>query len=456
LLAILAWAVSLGLSLSFWPGIMIWDASRQYRQALSGHFDDWHPPLLEWIWRQFLVVMPGPGTMLTLQLGLYGAGLGFLAWRSWKQGHGRQAMFIAATGLFPATLLVMATITKDALMVGVLMAAFACFLRFHDTGSGRARLIGVVLIVIAACLRFNAFLAELPLLLLAMPQNWTARPLRAVLALAISAVLLVLAMPAANRLLKAERSDVALSLVIFDLGGITAQGGVNVFPPMPVKNAIAVNRTCYVAERWDSYSWWVDPVCPIRFVTVREAFAQGGINPQLFWIKAIVTHPIAYAAHRLAHWNIASQFLIHESGIRWVTSASDPNEWSYVTAPNVGNQSVTAGVWAVNATPLGWPCWWLAFSFALLVLGRRLSGAGPMLALAASAFLYELGYIPLSVAAELRYHCWPTIAALIAAVWFVGAWRRTPLDQRPGQTARWLAAAPLVLVSVLGLWWRLG
>ena len=35
----------------FWPGIMTWDAIRQYGQAVSGQYDDWHPPAMNWLWR---------------------------------------------------------------------------------------------------------------------------------------------------------------------------------------------------------------------------------------------------------------------------------------------------------------------------------------------------------------------------------------------------------------------
>src|SRR5689334_18062448 len=98
---------------------MIWDSGRQYAQALSGQFDDWHPPLMEWVWRLFLPLIPGPGPMLALQLGIYGAALGFLVHRSWRRGHRRQAAWLAATSLFPPTLLLMATIIKDSLMAAI-------------------------------------------------------------------------------------------------------------------------------------------------------------------------------------------------------------------------------------------------------------------------------------------------------------------------------------------------
>jgi hypothetical protein len=442
------------LSLSFWPGIMAWDSGRQYAQALSGQFDDWHPPLMEWFWRCFIPLMPGPLPMLILQLGIYGAALGFLAYRSWQSGHRQQAAWLAATGLFPPTLLLMATIIKDSLMAAILLAAFVLLGRFRDTGNRLSGFIGVALILIASCLRFNAFLAGLPLLTMAMPTGWTRHRRRAALVIAGATALLLLTMPVVNRLLEAKRSGVELSLVIFDLGGITAHGGGNAFPPLAVKNPIAVNQSCYLAERWDSYSWWVDPLCPIQFASVSSAFARQGINPELFWIKAIAAHPLAYAAHRLDHWNIASRFLVRKTSERWITSASDPNDWGFRVAPNLGNRIVTSAVRAANSTPFGWPCWWLALSFGLVMLGRRLPHSRQLLALAGSALLYGLGYSLFSVAAELRYYCWPMMATLIATVLFVGQWRETPTPLRPGAVHQALAAAPLVLVTLFGLGWR--
>jgi hypothetical protein len=168
-------------------------------------------------------------------------------------------------------------------------------------------------------------------------------------------------------------------------------------------------------------------------------------------MQAILSHPLAYAAHRLDHWNIATQFMTRTIGERWIISASDPNDWGFRVAPNPVNRFVTAAVWAVNATPLGWPCWWVALSFGLVVLGRR---SPPVLALAGSAFLYSLGYAVFSVASELRYYCWPMMACLIAAVMFARHWRDMPADLRPGWMGQVMAITPLLLVTVLGLSWR--
>ena len=130
LAAMLAWAAGLALSFSFWPGIMVWDSGRQYGQALSGRFDDWHPPLMEWIWR------------LSCLDARSGTDAGPAAWPCplphwvfWRIEAGGEAAqaetaWLAATGLFPPTLLLMATIIKDSLMAAMLLAAFALLVRF--------------------------------------------------------------------------------------------------------------------------------------------------------------------------------------------------------------------------------------------------------------------------------------------------------------------------------------
>ena len=156
----------------------------------------------------------------------------------------------------------------------------------------------------------------------------------------------------------------------------------------------------------------------------------------------------------MEHWNIASQFLVRQTTGRWITSASDPNYWSFRVTPNLLNRLVIAAVWVTNATPLGWPCWWAALVFGLVTLASRLRDTRPMLTLAGSALLYDLGYVFVSVASELRYYCWPIMATLIAMVMFMSHWRETPATQRPGATQQILAAAPLALVTVLGLGWR--
>ena len=35
---------------ALWPGYALYDTVGQYKQALSGEFDDWHPPIMARLW----------------------------------------------------------------------------------------------------------------------------------------------------------------------------------------------------------------------------------------------------------------------------------------------------------------------------------------------------------------------------------------------------------------------
>ena len=87
--AIQAWA--------YWPGLMTWDAVRQYGQAIDGDFDDWHPPAMEWLWRQLLPLHSGPQPMLLLQLALYWGGFALLA--GWALRARRPGLAVALAAM---------------------------------------------------------------------------------------------------------------------------------------------------------------------------------------------------------------------------------------------------------------------------------------------------------------------------------------------------------------------
>ncbi|MFT3976383.1 MAG: hypothetical protein QM688_04610 [Sphingomonas bacterium] len=429
-------------SLAYWPGLVTWDSLRQYDQALSGDFDDWHPPAMEWVWRQLLPVAHSPAPMLVLQLGLYALGFALLIAAAART---RRAVAIACIALLPLSVALMATIVKDSLMTGALLAAAGLCATADRRGIGWPRAAAFALLLFASTLRFNAIFATLPLALWTLPAAWRRRPARMVAGCAAMCALLAAAMPLANHVAGAKPSGVELSLIIFDLGGITLHSGEDQFPPSGVADAVAVNRHCYTPVKWDSYSWWVDAPCPIGFEQVRDAFARAHIEPHLFWLRAILRHPLAYAEHRLAHWNVETRFLAHDSVDRPVQVSAPPNDWGFAVTPN---QVVRAVDWLAcrsGETPLGWPCVWIAAMIGLLWAGRV---GFPARVMAWSALLYALGYAPLGVAAELRYYLWTMVAGAVALVFAMGDWRDAGM--RPG----WRLWGPPLVVAVIATGFR--
>ena len=422
---------------AFWPGVMVWDAIRQYRQALRGRYDDWHPPAMNWLWRQLGGLAAGPAPMLVVQAGLYWAGFVLLAWAAARGGRRWPAAAIVACALLPIPYLLVGTVLKDSLMAGGLVFA-AGLIAVRRPGDRAAGALAGMVLVACATLRFNAVPACLPLAAILAPPAWRRTPIRLAAVLLVCAGVLAAALPVANRLLHAERSGVELSLVVYDLGGITRFAGVDAFPPVAVADPVAVNARCYTPVSWDVYAWWGPAPCPIGFGNVGASFAARGISPEAWWLRQIAAHPLAYARHRLAHANRNLRLWVRDGDLPTLSLESDPNPWGYrVPAGNLRDWIDALAV-ASLTTPLGWPVCWLALAVACLVVRPR--GPGLAVPLAWSVVLYAASYVPLSVASEVRYHFWTMTGAALAAVLTGAALAGEP---RVGR-GRWVAAALLV------------
>jgi hypothetical protein len=433
--AIGATVAALGLAhwLAFRPGIMVWDSIRQYGQALSGRYDDWHPPAMNWLWHVLLRVEAGPGPMLVVQLVLYWGGTGLLAMAAARRGRWLLAGTVVAIALLPMFVVLEGTVLKDSLMAGCLLSA-AGILAWRPA-NGWARIAVAVLLVVAATLRFNAVPAIVPLALAAMPERWTATRARLLGAGVAVAIALLAVMPLANRLLDAQSSGVEYSLITYDLGGITYYSSDDAFPPMPpVKDARAINTGCYTSISWDRYAWWGDAPCAIGFGTVRAAFAASGKSPALWWLGQVARHPLAYAMHRLGHFNRNIRLWTRDTALPTLSLKSDPNDWNLQVAPNRLSVAIERLATRSEGTILGWPVWWIVLGAGALAFwpgdGRR-GVATPLLW---SGLLYAASFLPLSVASEVRYHLWTMLALGIGAAHALDEqWRRAG---RFGQIAK--------------------
>jgi len=381
--------------------------------------------------------------------------------------------------MLPLPLAMMGAVLKDCQMAGALMAATALLALMPQRHSWWVRVPALALLVGAATLRFNALPACLPLAVALLPEAWRHGWKRLTIATLACALVIGAALPVANRLLRAEPSGVGLSLVIFDLSGITYHSHVDVFPDIAVKNRVAVNARCYTPVKWDHYAFWSPTPCPIQFNDIQAAFAASGESPYVHLAKAIAAHPIAYAEHRLAHFNINTRFLVHDEVDAPGLIESAPNPWHYEVAPNGALSFMERAAFLTGHTPLGWPIWWMTVALAALALSPGLPSRRLAVPVALSALLYGLGYLPASVAEELRYHLWTMLGACIAGLVVMNdlisspakagvqsherwrSWFRIPAfageqeGLHPRKDAFVIALAPLVVVTILATIWRL-
>jgi len=419
-------------SFAYWPGIMIDDARWQYQQSVDNSYEDWHPPLMAWIWRKLMSINPGPAPMFVLQLTLYWSGIGLAAYWAHRCGRKKLALAIALVGWLPAPFALTGTVTKDCLMAGALLSATGLLLVRAvvetRTSKAAATLGSIALVFFAAALRLNAVVACLPILLAALPGKLTSTKFRVATAGAACAIALLAIGPVIDNLLQAERTDVDLSLIIFDLGGITENSRVNQFPDLRVRDPVAVNHRCYDPVEWDSYSSWAKKPCPLGFEPFENAKDEDDFSPLAIWLNAILHHPLAYAQHRLTHFNLSTEFLVPTGPVFTAWSQSVPNPWGYSIHPNALLTAVTRIADADAHIPLGWPIFWICLGLAALVAAVSVQAPPIVIAVAASSALYGLSYLFFGVAVGMRYYFWTISGAALAAVLVGGelAQRRTP------------------------------
>lgn len=441
------------ISYSYWPGIMIDDARWQYQQAIDNSFEDWHPPLMAWVWRQLSTIEPGPAPMFILQLSLYWAGIALIAGAAYRRGRPWLAVALALAGWVPAPLALTGTITKDCLMAAMLGCSAGLLLWRDLVGTRMARASlsagALLILVLAAALRFNAFLACLPLALAAVPPSFISTKPRLIATGLAATALFLISGPAVANLLDAEKTDVQLSLIIFDLAGITEHSGVAQFPDMQVARPVEATHRCYDPYQWDSFSSWAKKPCPLNFDRFQAAIEKQNLNPVALWLRSIGSHPLAYAEHRLIHFNLSTWFLVR-SGPRFTAwSDSVPNPWNYHVRANAGRKAINGlADWAA-LTPLGWPIFWLCLSLAAAIIAVSARLQPEIVAIAASPFLYGAGYLVFGVATGMRYYLWTMMGGALAAILVMGS-----LQDHAPRRAR-IAGAVLAVPTAMAILARL-
>jgi len=441
---------------AYWPGVMIDDARWQYQQAVDNAYEDWHPPLMAWIWRRMAFVVPGPAPMLLLQLLLYWGGIGLIAWWAYRRGERGLAIAIACAGWLPAPLALSGAVLKDVLMAGFLLCAAGMLLcRTMVQARVRAALTvaSILCLFVAAALRLNAVFACLPLLLAALPRAFTRTSLRAVVSAIAGAAAFLATGPAVSNLVQAEDTKVNLSLMIFDVGGITERSGVNQFPDFGVRDPVKVNHQCYDPKEWDSYSTWANRPCPLGFERFDALVDEGDVSVTLLWLNAIANHPLAYAEHRLDHFNRSVWFLVPKGPDFTAWLQSVPNPWGFQVRPNSVLTSVSAYADAAAATPLGWPIFWISLALAVLIASFSTSTSAEARAIAASAFLYGMSYLAVGVAVGVRYYFWTISGAALAALVLAVELRSS--GARIGRIALVISTAVVAIPSLLAIGARL-
>lgn len=404
------WALTLAV---FHPGVAMYDTLMQYRQVLSGRFDDWHPPAMARLWQALAPLGGGQAPLFVVQITLYWLGFALLALALVRGGRMRSAAALGVVAVLPPFLGWQVVVLKDAQMTGALLAAVSVIGAAWLSGRRPGILAWTgarVLLLYAVLVRANAVFAAAPLVAMLLPLGWRGRTM---VALGGIAATIALSPPVNHHILGARDSGVARTQPIYDLAAIAvrAPGAETGLTPAAVEHIRA--RGCAKPFFWDPLS--DSGPCGVDAAPLAR-MPVGKLN--LLWVRAILAHPIAYAEHRLTHLNSTGRWLVP---YRW--PGAPPSIASERNDVGLGSPGPVARGWQrfaglVAETPLGWPFAWAALALAGLVALGRSSGreAEVARALFVSALAGEASFAAISIASDLRYHLWMMIAAAIGLV----------------------------------------
>jgi hypothetical protein len=392
-----------------YPGFMSFDSAVQLSEARAGHYTDWHPPVMAWLWRYLDMLVAGPLLMLLLQSGLLLFGTYALLRRVARSTYA--ACGAVAILVFPPVGTAMAVIWKDSLMVAAIVAGLALLV---SPSRGR-RIAALALFAFAAAVRYNGFTITLvPVIAL---FRWS----DAIIGLrryAIAAVAWLATVGCGQLANRALTDDVMHpwhgSLAMFDIVGT-----IRFSPPMsddelgeilrgtPMMVARDLQREAIAA--YDA-QWGVFRIR--RSFMQQPSTAEQRDAIERAWRTLVLAHPLAYAQHR---WRVFRRVLTFEPRVI-------PYVWTGIDdefGENVAFEPPCFQQWLIDRALVFASSWlmrvWMYGLLAIAMLGFARDRVA--LSLGVSAVISELALFVLAPTEDFRYSLWLVAAALLAVFW---------------------------------------
>jgi putative flippase GtrA len=402
-----------------YPGEFTNDSVKQYAQALSGQYADWHPPIMAWVWSLFLPITDGPLTILILHLGLHWLGFALIADALLCQGQPRSAWLTLLSGAFPVFLFYNGLIIKDVGMASAMLVAFGLGFRYRINGQPvplLVLLLAALLLTYGTLVRTNAIFAFGPLFIYLFAGRARLASIKQLVLLSI--LLASLALPLSNYinhdLLRAKKDGSIQSLLLFDLNGIAYHSGdLNV---LPSEFAFSMEdlQHCYTPYWWDTISPWGG--CHFAWERLGPENSSARRNLGHRWVTEVVKHPLDYVVHRLKVLNSMLYFLVPAKHCRYALGCGGAVPKTH-DVPQIANRDV--GIDYIKKNPLSLPVNWLVLGVVLLLLTNRIK---PSETLSATRTLLLSGVSILSlmmfigVATDIRYAYWSIMSIMLAAI----------------------------------------
>jgi len=395
------------------PGYMSADSTYQLSQSRGDNpLNDWHPPMMAFIWRYLDKLIAGPFLMLVLQSVTFLIGLYVVLTHVMSK---RAAAIVAVLVLLaPQNIHVMAVIWKDSQMAGFLMAAIAGLLSERR----RWRIVGYLFIFLATAVRYNAAAPTFPIVILLFDRHGTLHWLRRYGTACVLWVALTLAAFKANEVM-IKRHDyvwvtgaapVDIYGVLYFAPSVDTDALEREFPDAPWAAPGQIREVVEYGYKPDNNYWHAveGPQAILKFPsTPKQRDAIAGV-----WKKVVFGNPLAFFKHRVSVfitqlragvtvWDAFVNEGWAEDGLKHrATPSSIQAWWVSIVKKLAGKRILRAKMYFV-----------LTLIFLLLCRRQRIAFVVLM-----SGLAHATGVMLVAPAVDYRYIHWTVVCAIVGGI----------------------------------------
>jgi hypothetical protein len=407
-----AWICAVGFFITvitFYPGFMSPDSLAQYQQSLTFEFSDWHPPTFAFVWAIFNSIYPSPQWMLFIQVGGYWLILYLLMTSNDSIIYG----LLLPTLLFISPMMVglIGVIWKDVHLAVAWGLAFTIVYYFVVRSTPIpwfALIASLALFIYGSLIRHNAFVATAPFLIYLLVGRPYLRTIpRTMFAYVAIAIVTFASLSLSTEFLyHAKRTNVFLTLPVFDWAGITVHSGANQFPIQFNAGELEKINDCYATLKADPFIWG-----DCKFVYESLANRTSRSDAYKSWIGAIARHPVAYFIHRLK--SFGTNLCVYRCPWipEYVSTGTYPNEFGLETKRHALYDMLIGYVAAFENTGLYHPVSWLVGSVVVTGIAFRI-GHPIAQTMGIASILYLLSLLPFGVSPSYRY-AYPSVVLTV-------------------------------------------
>ncbi len=387
---------------AFYPGIMTPDTLDQLTQANTQTFNDWHPPMMAWLWSLLNSVFPSASGFLFLDLCLLWFGLITIE----RSIDHRYSPAVYLLGIMPFVINLSGMVWKDVATAYLLMWAVI----FTFRSKSYWNLTGFALcIFLGIGVRYNSLFSCIPLII-GYFWLWNAqrnRSLSKFRILAVSLVFFVAQLLCLNvftyHWLKAERSTPQIVIMVDDLTYISNYIGRSLVPGI---NLETLGRSAQVSVNDNVFRF-------NQFLDYR--------NVKESWNQAVREYPVIYLKFRAKVFlrflgvSLTPPFDLTVPSQEYWLEHSYQSEQTNALRHGLGKYvRSSAKHLPYLFTGLFWLC--LALTAFCVSLARPFRYRAVTLALSSSAVLNLASYVLVANAPYFRYYYWSIIATSLAVL----------------------------------------